>query len=197
VLKRLRLLLIAFVVLPQTCHPQLLADQRSAADDNPVFRPPFVLKLRIDGQHFYEEKFKPIPYVADGAVYLFSGEAFGINLRTTGNQVAGVVYQPEIAKAEVGFEFKQQQGPTGPVMVLIIRNALKRTVLLDALMTVPGEKDPLRTDVLPVEPGRSNTESWPHPIVQLMLRNFRFSEKPKGETETVDPKIGASNRPKQ
>jgi hypothetical protein len=157
VLKRLRLLLIAFVVLPQTCHPQLLADQRSAADDNPVFRPPFVLKLRIDGQHFYEEKFKPIPYVADGAVYLFSGEAFGINLRTTGNQVAGVVYQPEIAKADIGFEFKQQQEPTG--MVLIIRNFLKRKVLLDALMTVPRDKNVLRTDVLPIEPGRR----VPHP----------------------------------
>lgn len=66
-----------------------------------------------------------------------------------------VVYQPDMAKADVGFEFKQQRGRTGPVMVLVIRNALKRTVLLDALMTVPGDKDIHQTDVLPVEPGEA------------------------------------------
>ncbi len=175
VLKRLGLLLVALAMVPQLCHPQVLSGSNSAVKDKAVFRPPFLLKLRIDEQHYYEEKFKPIPYVADGAVYLFSGETFGVNLRLTGNQVSRVVYQPDASKADVGFEFKQQQGPKGPVMVLIIRNTLKQKVLLDALMTVPGDKDVHETSVLPVGPGHSNTESWPHPIVQLMLKNIRLS----------------------
>ena len=61
------------------------------------------------------------------------------------------------------------------MMLLVIRNRLKRSVSLDALMTVPGDNGVHETSVLPVGPGRSNTESWPHPIVQLMLRNFRLS----------------------
>jgi hypothetical protein len=176
VLKRLALLVIAFVVVPQPCRAQGLAGTNPDGKEKPVFRAPFLLKLRVDGKHYYEERFKPIPYVADGAVYLFSGETFGVNLRRAGDHVAGVVYQPDVSKADVVFEFKQQQGPNGPVMVLILRNALKEKVLLDALMTVPGDKDVHPTDVLPVGPGHSNTESWPHPIVQLMLRNFRLSK---------------------
>jgi hypothetical protein len=64
------------------------------------------------------------------------------------------------------------------MMLLTIRNKLKRRLYLDALMTVPGEKEIYKTSILPIEPGLSDFESWPHPIVQLVLRDFRFSEKP-------------------
>jgi hypothetical protein len=73
-------------------------------------------------------------------------------------------------------------------------------------MTIPGKEEILKTNVLPIEPNLSDFESWPHPIVQLVLRDFRFSEKPKEQTETVDPKTGnvhltipvvARNKPKQ
>jgi hypothetical protein len=66
-------------------------------------------------------------------------------------------------------------------------------------MTIPGKEEILKTNVLPVEPNLSDFESWPHPIVQLVLRDFRFSEKPKQsdaqekpkeQTETVDRKTG-------
>jgi hypothetical protein len=66
----LKELLIAFVTLPQICRPQLLVGQWSAAG-NPVFRPPFVLKLRVDNEHYYEEKFKPIPFGGRGRVPFF------------------------------------------------------------------------------------------------------------------------------
>jgi hypothetical protein len=56
--KRLALLVVALVVVSQFCHPQRLSDLNSAVRDKPVFRAPFLLKLRIDGQHYYEERFK-------------------------------------------------------------------------------------------------------------------------------------------
>jgi hypothetical protein len=43
-------------------------------------------------------------------------------------------------------------------------------------LSVPEKKELYKTSVLPVEPSLSNFEAWPHPIVQLVLSNFRFAE---------------------
>ncbi|MGC2628034.1 MAG: hypothetical protein WA269_14485, partial [Candidatus Udaeobacter sp.] len=65
----------------------------------------------------------------------------------------------------------------GKGMMLIIQNKSKHTLLLDALMTVPGRKDVQKTSIVPIEAGLSDYEAWPHPIVQLVLRNPRFPDK--------------------
>jgi hypothetical protein len=193
-------------MLSWLCRSQVPSEPRIAPVEQPVFRSPFVLKLHVDDERSYEERFNHVPYVAEDEVYLFAGESFGINTTLIGNRLSKVRYQPDPAKADVEFKFSQEKSQTGFMMLLVIKNRLKRRISPDALMTVPGDKDVHQTDVLPVGPGRSNTESWPHPIVQLMLRNFRFSEKPKEQTETVDPKTGnvhltttvaASRNPKQ
>jgi hypothetical protein len=172
------------------------------AAQEPIFRAPFVLKLRVDDQHYYEEHFEKVPYVAENDVYLFAGENFGINVAVAGNQISQITYQRDPAKCDVEFKFTQEQSPKGLMMVLVTRNRLKRRLSFDALMTVPEKEEIYKTSVLPVEPSLSNFESWPHPIVQLVLRNFRFSEngpkqsagqeKPKDhtKTDTVDPKTG-------
>jgi hypothetical protein len=147
-----------------------------AAQENPVFRSPFVLKIRIDSGHYYEEKFDKVPYVADNEVYLFAGENFGINVTIVENEISQITYQRDPTKANVNFTFTQKESPSGLMMLLLIRNKLKRSLLLDAKMTVPGQKGIYKTSVLPVKAGLSNVESWPHPIVQLVLGNLRFSE---------------------
>ncbi len=151
----------------------------TANSDNLVFREPFTLKLRVDKDHFYEEHYdKRIPYVAENDVYLFSGENFGVNLNVKGDDVVAVNYQRDLKKADVWFSFKQaKELPGGVGMMLIIQNKLKRRLYLDALMTVPGKKDILKTSIVPIDAGLSDYEEWPHPIVQLVVRNVRFSAK--------------------
>jgi hypothetical protein len=134
-----------------------------------------VLRLRVDNERRYEESFSHVPYVAENEVYLFAGESFGINVTMVGNRLARVRYQPDPIKADVEFKFSQEKSQTGFMMLLVTQNRLKRSISLDAVMTVPGDKGVHETSVLPVGPGHSNTESWPHPIVQLMLKNFRLS----------------------
>jgi hypothetical protein len=34
----------------------------------PVFRPPFVLRLQIDDEHYYQQSFDKVPYVSAGEV---------------------------------------------------------------------------------------------------------------------------------
>jgi hypothetical protein len=142
----------------------------------PVFRAPFVLKLRIDKEHYYEQSFDRVPYVAENEVYLFAGETFGINLTVTENQLSRITYERDPAKADVALAFTQEESERGLRMLLVIQNRLKRRLSYDALMTRPEKKEIYKTSVLPVEPSLSNFEEWPHPIVQLVLKNFRFSE---------------------
>lgn len=173
---------VATLALLSACFPQL-----SAAQDEPVFRAPFVLKLRVDNKRYYEESFERVPYVAENDVYLFVGDTFGINVTIAENQISRITYQGNPARADVEFKFTQEKSPNGLIMLLVIRNKLKHSLFLDARMTVPGKKEIYKTSVLPVKPNSSNVESWPHPIVQLVLRNFRVSDdgQKRGQTGGV------------
>ncbi len=157
----------------------------SANGDGSVFREPFTLRLHVDKDHYYEEHYhKGIPYVAEDDVYLFSGDKFGISLTFKADKTIEVTYQPDGKKADVWFIFTQEKKLAGGVgMMLTIQNKLKRELRMDALMTVPGKKEIYKTSILPIEAGLGGFESWPHPIVQLVLKNFRLSEKESGESK--------------
>jgi len=164
------LLLMFFVV---TALAQTNTD---ASKSGLVFRDPFTLRLAVDKDHYYEEHFEKIPYVANKDIYLFAGEKFGISLRISDGEVSEVIYQPDLAKADLQLKFSQEKKLKNGMM-LVIESKIKKRLYLDALMTVPQSKEIHGTSILPVEAGLSDYESWPHPIVQLVLRNLRFSEK--------------------
>ena len=149
-----------------------IAPQILVAD--PVFRDPFVLRLYIDKEHIYEEEYGPIPYVHEGDIYLFRGDAFGVNFDADSSTVS---YEPSLAKANLTFTLTQEVDPDGTsTMLLIIANRSGRRIELDALMTVPGKKEIFRTTILPVADGKSNYEAWPHTIVQLVFTNIRATQ---------------------
>lgn len=142
-----------------------------------VFREPFTLKLHIDKEHFYEEKLGKIPFVHDGNVYLFKGDDFGLTLDIQDNSIRTIKYQPDVKKADVTLKFTQEVRADGAAMMMLhIRNNTKQTLNVDALMTVPEKKGIAKTTILPLQPGLSGFESWPHPIVQLVLRNVRIAK---------------------
>ena len=163
------------LVLSGTSFPQA----KSATQEELVFRAPFKVKLHVDNERFYEETFDHVPYVVDNDVYLFVGETFGVNVTVTENEVSHIAYERNPAKGDVELRFTQEKSQGDWMMILVIRNKLKRKLYLDAVMTLPWKDELFTTNVLPVEPNLSDFESWPHPIVQLVLRNFRFSEKKK------------------
>lgn len=145
---------------------------------NPTFREPFTLRIRADKDNVYEERFeRKIPFVADNDVYLFCGESFGLSLGVASGEVASVAYQPNKEQADIELELTQEIGPNGePLTMLVLKSNVPQTLYLDALMTLPERKEIFHTTILPLQPGMSGYESWPHPIVQLVLRNLRFKE---------------------
>jgi hypothetical protein len=175
----MKIILLCVSFLTILCCALLAQEQSPTSEGAPTFREPFTLKLRVDKQHYYEQHFDKVPYVAASDVYLFVDDHFGVNLTDTNAEFLKVTYQPDSGKADVLFSFAQETyGKGNLMMMLTVQNKLHRGFSYDAVMTVPTRKEILETHVLPVEAGLSNFESWPHPIAQLVLRNFRFSDKP-------------------
>lgn len=173
-MKKLLSPLLLLVLVP----PSHAAD---AAAANPVkdtvFREPFTLNLHIGKENFYEQKFSKIPYVHNGNVYLFKGDEFGLTLDIQEDSIRAVICQPDAKKADVTLKFTQNIQPDKTAfMMLVIHNGTEQTLNMDALMTVPGKKGVFKSNILPIQPGLSDYESWPHPIVQLMLRNIRIQK---------------------
>ena len=164
------------MVILLTGIPLLSAQTSKPTPKGPVMREPFNLRLKVDKVHYDEFHYDKQPYVSDNAVYLFSGEKFGVNLIVKDGRVAQVLYQPDVKKADVVFGFEQpKELQDGLGMALTIDNKMKRGVSMEGLMTIPGKKDPLKTSILPVQPGKSGLESWPHPIWQLVLGNLQLT----------------------
>jgi hypothetical protein len=138
-----------------------------------VFREPFTLRLHVDEAHYYEAAVAPVPYVHEGTIYLFSGETFGVDLGLSDGVITGISYVPAFEKADLAFEFRQEIMDGKPMMLLKITTRTPARIFMSALMTIPERQGILETSILPIEPGLSNFESWPHPIVQLALHELR------------------------
>ncbi len=148
-----------------------------------TFRVPFTLKLRVDKDHYYEQAFPKIPFVFQNDVYLFSGDDFGIDLEIAGGAVENISYQPDASKAAISLRFEEETLTNGAaMMILVIKNRTDQKLFMDAMMTIPGYQSSQKTTVLPVEPHTSGYESWPHPIVQLLLHNIRLKEEHDSKT---------------
>jgi hypothetical protein len=159
------------------------ADDPKQPDADDVFRAPFTLKLHVDKQHYYEQQIAKTPYVHQDAVFLFKDEEFGLAFDIQNKSIRSVKYQKDLKKADVTLKFTELILADGTgTMMLKIQNNTKHTLNFDALMTVPSEKKPMRTSILPVHAGLSHYETWPHPILQLVLHNIRIAPPPaKGD----------------
>jgi hypothetical protein len=173
----MKILLSTFLFLVSVSVTFAADDAAKKPAEDSIFREPFTLNLHVDKEHFYEEKFGKIPFVHGGDIYLFKGDEFGLNLDIQDNSIRTVKYQPDVKKADVTLKFTQEVQPDGTAMMMLhIHNNTKHTLNVDALMTVPGKKGIVKTSILPVRAGLSGFESWPHPIVQLVLRNIRIAK---------------------
>ena len=153
-----------------------LALSTAAMAADVVFRDPFTLQLHVDKKHYYEEMIAKVPYVHENAIYLFKGDTFGVNLGLRDGAITGLTYLPKSEKADLTLEFRQEVAKDGTSMMLLkVTNNTTTRIEMNALMTVPGKKEVLKTTILPIEPGLVGYESWPHPIVQLVLLGLRTS----------------------
>jgi len=162
----------------------LSAQTSTAKPKSDAMREAFTLRLKVDKEHYSDVHYERQPYVSENEVYLFSGDKFGVNLVIQDARVAEIRYQPDKAKADLWFGFEQpKELQDGLGMTLTIDNQTKRAVSMEGLMSIPGKKDVFKTSILPVQPGKSGLESWPHPISQLVLGNLQFAAEGGGQSK--------------
>jgi|SRR6266478_2242658 len=150
---------------------------KSTNDAGVVFRKPFTLRIRVDQEHYYEEKKDKIPYVYRGDVYLFIGDRFGLKIDVADGAVRAVRYERDLSKADLTLEFSEGAPVNGKyTSILKMQNRTKYTFLMDGAMTVPDRKDILETSINPVNAALLHYEAWPHPIVQLALSHIRLQK---------------------
>ncbi len=124
------------------------------------------------------------PYVDNGAVAIFPGEAFIVEFpdnRSLGNprfvravdSVDVAAMSGAIAGLTIAFEFKQDPGK--PDMMLQIKSTIDAHVKYDATMWVPTPNGMQvgHTSSCPIFAKTGGIETWPHPIAMLVLTNFR------------------------
>lgn len=168
----------------------LNAQDATAPSDDPKehLRDPFTLTLAIDKERQYEQEIEALPYVHNDIVYLFKGEIVGISLSDGKDGHPAVSYCDDIDKADVLFRFSQRQDKKDETltMLLAIDSRLEKELFMDGILVVPQKERVFETTLLPLKPGTTNYESWPHPIVQLAIRNLRFQEEmPKGNASPI------------
>ena len=150
---------------------------KSSDEAGIVFRKPFTLRIRVDQEHYYEEKKDRIPYVYRGDVYLFIGDKFGLKIDVADGAVRAIRYERDLSKADLTLEFNEADPLNGKyTSMLKMQNRTKYTFLMDGGMTVPDRKDILETSITPVNAGLLHFEAWPHPIVQLALSHIRLQK---------------------
>ena len=150
-------------------------------DSEPVFRDAFTLKLPLDKKHYYEQNYPKVPYVHNNEVCIFPNEEFRVGIIFSKGKVQSVTYDPN-KKCDQYFEFifKHKFTDSGEVhMTLTATNKTKYNMIYDAIMVVPDNQSPLKTSIVPVYAGLMSFEFWPHPILQLLLGDFRIVEKKK------------------
>jgi hypothetical protein len=72
-----------------------------------------------------------------------------LKVTVTENEVSHIAYERSPAKADVELRFTQEKSQNGWMMMLVIRNKLKHRLYLDALMTIPGKEEILKTQRSP------------------------------------------------
>jgi hypothetical protein len=121
------------------------------------------------------------PYVLDGAVIVRPGDDFFI----AGDERDGALVNlrridppGEGAANVIHLTYKQDQLNNGAfIMVLTLQSSFARALVYHAAgMHAMRPYEPFSTSTCPVRPAVDMIETWPEPLWQLFLRNFRFSD---------------------
>jgi hypothetical protein len=114
-------------------------------------------------------------HIANNVVLMSAGEKFGLKLAGAADGTAlSITEEPNLKKANLVLNFRQEKA----MMLFTIENRTEHWLTYEAGIRVPKRDGLYKTSVMPLGPHLSNFESWPHPIDQLALKNFSFTEKP-------------------
>ena len=152
-----------------------LCEKVSCREDTKVF-------LAIDAEENWEGTFPKSPYVInENLVNLIPGETIYLTATTaegTLTELTATTFKPTEGEViVVSFQQKDEDKEHKyKYMVLKISNPYTKPLKYSASMNLLGEQGMYKTSTCPVFPEKATYESWPHPILRIVMENFHFVE---------------------
>ncbi len=129
-----------------------------------------------DGSIVTFEREAPVPIVFDEWVTVVPGDTVYIVGEIADDKLINLeaVANPKEGVPTITISFSQHLDGENRMMVLMVKNPFDRPLKYHAGMQVIDNEGLLKTTTCAVRPGLTTGESWPHPIVELQLFDFRF-----------------------
>jgi len=133
--------------------------------------------LKVKDGPDYEKVFPYLPPVVQNTmVTVYAGETVYVEAEFKNDKLIFLAAAKKMKKPESTISFVFAQNPKigdGTNMVLTVHNPFPKILKYDLkMMTLDGKIS--KTSSCPVMAGKDSYEHWPHPIFQLIFRNFRF-----------------------
>lgn len=150
------------------------------AQDAPLKRTAYTLKIPISKNKVYEEAIPEGPFVLpDKTIMLYAGESVNIEVdQTEGvvNSFRAVATIKDSAKT-ITLAFTQSvNNKKHEMMMLSVRNPFAWPLTYQANIFLLRQEKWVTTNVVPVLPGLMSYETWPDPIVSIGIGKLAFKK---------------------
>lgn len=118
-------------------------------------------------------------FVKDKIIQLYCGEKVFVECEIAIDSIATMkVVEANInPEKTIEIDFSQDaEDRTNISTVLKVKNPFNKKLIYDAIIFTPISKTWKRTSIIPIQPNLMNFKTWPHPIITLVLEEWRLEE---------------------
>jgi hypothetical protein len=143
-------------------------------------RKAFTIEIAADETHQYSAEIPESPFfVKEKILQIYCGESLYIECEIDKDSISSmkVVEKNLHPEKTIMIEFTQNSEDRKNITTMLkVKNPFNKKFNYDAYMFTPTSKNWTSTSIIPILPNLMNFETWPHPIVTLILENWRFEE---------------------
>lgn len=143
-------------------------------------RQPFVLKLAVDKEQFYQMNVEKSNYfVKENILQIYPTEKLNIEVQINNNSITSMKVVKKIINPNTTIlvEFKQNiKDKKNEGMMLIVKNPFNKKLIYNANMYIVGHNKWIPTSIMPILPNIVGYETWSDAIVTLALDKWRFEK---------------------
>lgn len=141
-------------------------------------REAYTLKLAVDPERYYSMEVPQSAYfVKEKVLQIYCSEKVFVEAEIKGDTIHSmkVVEKNKHPEKTIEISFTQNDEDRKNIMTMLnVKNPFNKTLVHDAMMFTPMSNKWTSTSIIPIQPKLQNFESWPHPIITLVLDNWRF-----------------------
>lgn len=143
-------------------------------------REPFVLKLAVDNEQYYQMDVEKSKYfVKENILQIYPTEKLNVEVEIRKDSIYSMKVVKKIVepKRTIQIEFLQNLKDKKPEgMMLKVTNPFDRKLNYNAMMYIVGNNNWHSTSIIPILPNLVNYETWNDVIITLVLEKWRFEK---------------------